>query len=179
MLATLFIWTYLPQVAFLRLFQGPGAWLNATFLVLGEGAAITALLFEAFLVDEAMVDIFDAVLIHQGLEHLVAITRPVASDESILPVQRLGTPHHASVYSPFSLRQIIEFIIFLPLTFVPWIGAPLFLWLTGYRAGPLHHWRLFKLKEFTKSERSQFVKQRRLGYTTYVTCILLSEMSYS
>jgi len=165
-LATLFIWTYLPQVAFLRLFHGRGAWLNATFLVLGEGAAITALLFEAFLVDEAMVDAFDAVLIHQGLEHLVAITRPVDSDESMSPVRRLGKPHHSSVYSPFSLRQIVEFMIFLPLNFVPWIGVPLFLWLTGYRAGPLHHWRLFKLKQFTKSQSNQFLKQRRLGYTT-------------
>lgn len=61
-LGTLFTWTYLPQVAFLAIFQGrAGAWLNATFLVLGEGAAITALLFEAFFVDEAMVDVFDAV----------------------------------------------------------------------------------------------------------------------
>jgi len=61
-LGTLFTWTYLPQVAFLAIFHGrAGAWLNATFLVLGEGAAITALLFEAFFVDEAMVDVFDAV----------------------------------------------------------------------------------------------------------------------
>lgn len=58
----LFTFTYLPQVAFLALFgHGPGAWLNATFLVLGEGAVIIALLFEALLVDETMVDVFDAV----------------------------------------------------------------------------------------------------------------------
>jgi hypothetical protein len=58
----LFTFTYLPQVTFLALFgHGPGAWLNATFLVLGEGAVIIALLFEALLVDETMVDVFDAV----------------------------------------------------------------------------------------------------------------------
>jgi len=63
-LATLFIWAYLPQVAFLAIFQGRhGAWLNATFLVLAEGSAITALLFEAFLVDESQVDVFDAVVL--------------------------------------------------------------------------------------------------------------------
>jgi hypothetical protein len=47
----LFFWTYLPQVAFLSIFHYTGsAWVNGTFLVLGEGAAIMALLFEAFLV---------------------------------------------------------------------------------------------------------------------------------
>ncbi len=60
-LVNLFIWTYLPQVAFLAIFHGPLAWVNGAFLVLGEGAAIVALLFEAFLVDETLVDVFDAV----------------------------------------------------------------------------------------------------------------------
>jgi len=62
-LFNLFVWTYLPQVAFLYVISGfaPGAWINGTFLVLSEGAAITAILFEAFFVDEQLVDIFDAV----------------------------------------------------------------------------------------------------------------------
>lgn len=50
-LLNLFFWTLLPQVAFLALFHRTGsAWVNGTFLVLGEGAAIVALLFESFLV---------------------------------------------------------------------------------------------------------------------------------
>jgi hypothetical protein len=50
-LLNLFFWTYLPQVAFLALFQHNGsAWVNGTFLVLGEGAAVVAILFECFLV---------------------------------------------------------------------------------------------------------------------------------
>ena len=50
-LLNLFFWTYLPQVAFLALFHHAGsAWVNGTFLVLGEGAALVAILFEAFLV---------------------------------------------------------------------------------------------------------------------------------
>jgi hypothetical protein len=58
----LFLWTYLPQVAFLAIFYGRAlAWVNGVFLVLGEGATIIAILFEAFFVDETLVDIFDAV----------------------------------------------------------------------------------------------------------------------
>ena len=49
--------------------------MNGVFLVLGEGAAIVALLFEAFFVDETLVDVFDAVLIHKGFRDLVAGSR--------------------------------------------------------------------------------------------------------
>ena len=58
-LGLLFAFTYLPQVAFLAIWHGPGAWFNAVFLVLGEGQVLIALLFEALLVDETLVDVFD------------------------------------------------------------------------------------------------------------------------
>jgi integral membrane sensor domain MASE1 len=48
-------------VVLLALFQGRLAWVNAAFLVLGEGSAIIALLFEAFFVDETLVQIVDSV----------------------------------------------------------------------------------------------------------------------
>ena len=55
----LFAFTYLPQVAFLAIFHGHLAWFNAVFLVLGEGQILIALLFEALLVDETLVNVFD------------------------------------------------------------------------------------------------------------------------
>ncbi len=58
-LGLLFTFTYLPQVAFLAIFHGPVAWFNAVFLVLGEGQVVIALLFEALLVDETLVNVFD------------------------------------------------------------------------------------------------------------------------
>lgn len=173
----LFLWTFLPQAAFLAIFHGRhGAFLNATFLVLGEGAAITALLFEAFFVDEALLNVFDTVLVADGCEDLVATSRPVLDivDDSEErdgrnrdPRERLGKLNdRGAVYSPFSLRQIVEFILLLPLNLVPWIGVPVFLWLTGYRAGPLQHYRYFKLKGSTKQEKKAGIMQRRLGYTS-------------
>lgn len=161
----LFFFTYLPQVAFLAIFQGVGAWVNGAFLVLGEGAAIVAALFEAFFVDETLVDIFDSVLVNEGQEQLVLASRviyPEAGD----PASRLGTPTTSAVYSPFSLRQIIEFILLLPLNFIPVAGTPMFLVLTGYRAGPFHHWRYFQLLDFTKQERKASIRRRQLQYTT-------------
>jgi uncharacterized protein involved in cysteine biosynthesis len=165
-LANLFIWTYLPQVAFLAIFHGPGAWLNATFLVLGEGAAITALLFEAVFVDETLVDVFDGVLVNEGFEDLVGQAR-ILDREAENAVKKLGKPTKSAVYSPFSFRQIIEFIVFLPINLIPVAGVPLFLVLTGYRGGPLHHWRYFKLLDFTKKERKKFIQRRQMSYTGF------------
>jgi len=165
-LLNLFFWTYLPQVAFLSIFhKGGSAWVNGTFLVLGEGAAVVAILFEAFLVDESQVDIFDAVMIHKGYEDLVRQHRPVSEDNLNDPVRRLGRPTKTSVYAPFSFRQIAEFVILLPLTFVPYVGVPLFLFLTGYRAGPFQHWRYFQLLGFDRKQRERSVRKRRWQYT--------------
>lgn len=58
-LGLLFAFTYVPQALFLLIFHGPTAWFNGVFLVLGEGQLIIALLFEAFIVDETQVDVFD------------------------------------------------------------------------------------------------------------------------
>jgi hypothetical protein len=55
----LFTFTFLPQYAFLAIFHGPGAWLNASVLVLGEGLVFVQGLFEGFFVDECRVDVFD------------------------------------------------------------------------------------------------------------------------
>lgn len=163
------------QVALLAIFHGRLAWLNATFLVLGEGAAVVSLLFEAFFVDETLVDVFDAVLINEGYTDLIASSR-ILDPEGKDPVKQLGKPTMSAVYSPFSFRQIAEFIIYLPLNLIPVAGTPMFLILTGYRAGPLQHWRYFKLLGFTKKERNAFIKKRRLRYTWFGTVALLLQL---
>ncbi|KAJ9297765.1 hypothetical protein DTO271G3_3986 [Paecilomyces variotii] len=171
----LFFFTYLPQVAFLAIFQGSSAWVSGAFLVLGEGAALVAALFEAFFVDETLVDIFDAVLFEKGYEELINNSRVIYPDGDT-PVKRLGKPTKKAEYSPFSIRQIIEFIIFLPLNFIPVAGTPIFLILTGYRAGPFHHWRYFQLLDFSKKERKAYVRKRQLQYTCFGTVALILQL---
>jgi len=137
---------------------------------LGEGAAIVALLFEAFFVDETQVDTFDSVLLNKGYEDLIATNRPVDPDEEgeLDCLRRLGKPVRKAQFAPFSFRQIMEFVVLLPLNFVPWIGPPIFLVLTGYRAGPLLMWRYFALRGFTKKERNAYIKSRKWSYAWYV-----------
>lgn len=161
----LFSFAYIPQVAFLAIFQGKMAIINGIFLVLGEGMAIVAALFEGFFVDETLVDIFDAVLIDKGYQELVGTAR-LLNHEQHDPVKRLGKPTVTAVYAPFSLRQIVEFILLLPLNLIPVAGVPIFLILTGYRAGPFHHWRYFRLMDLQKKDRNAYIKRRQLQYTT-------------
>ncbi|KAJ7759458.1 hypothetical protein DFH07DRAFT_446559 [Mycena maculata] len=174
-LPTLFIFTYLPQVAFLAIFQGHLAWFNAVFLVLGEGAVIIALLFEAFFVDETLVKIFDAVLIHEGFSELVARRRHIIADGAD-PVKQLGAPIKSAVFSPFSFRLTLEFILFLPLTFIPIGGGPLYCMVLGRRAGPFQHWRYFKLLGLNSKQRASFVKKRQWKYTWFGMVALLLQL---
>jgi hypothetical protein len=182
-LGLLFAFTYLPQVAFLAIFHGHLAWFNAVFLVLGEAQVVIALLFEALLVDETLVNVFDvcydsltllaklmilqATLIREGLIDLVSPSR-ILDHDAPNAVKMLGKPTSSAVYSPFSFRQIAEFILFLPLNLIPLVGTPGFLVLTGARAGPLHHWRYFKLRGLTTKERNNEIRTRRWKYTWYV-----------
>ena len=184
-LVLLFLTLYVPVVAFLALFHYKGsAWVNGTFFILGIGTLLISLLFEALFVDVTQVDIFDSVMIAEGYEHLVKNRRPVADDiDESDPVKRLGAREKGATFAPFSLRQMVELVICLPLNFVPFVGVPLFLLLTGYRAGPLLNWRYFQLKNFTKKQRNQFIKtkKRRWEYmwfgVIYVTLQLIPPFS--
>lgn len=167
-LVILFLTAYLPVVAFLAIFHYKGsAWVNATFFILATGSLLIQVLFEAMFVDHTQVDIFDAVMIGEGYEHLVKNRREVSEDiDESDPYKRLGPRDSGAKFAPFSFRQIVEFVVLLPLNFVPFAGVPLFLLLTGYRAGPLMNWRYFQLRQFTKKERNAFIKtkKRRFEY---------------
>ncbi|PVH76654.1 hypothetical protein DL98DRAFT_425142 [Cadophora sp. DSE1049] len=174
-LGLLFTFTYLPQVAFLAIFHGPVAWFNAVFLVLGEGQVVIALLFEALLVDETLVNVFDATLIREGQIDLVSPSRILFHDAPN-SVKMLGKPTSSAIYSPFSFRQIAEFILVLPLNLIPIIGTPFFLVLTGARAGPFHHYRYFKLRGLSKKEKKDEIRKRKWKYTWFGTVALFLQL---
>lgn len=114
-------------------------------------------------------------LVAKGYDDLVSNSRPVDPDVAD-PVKALGRPVHSAVYAPFSFRQMFEFVVFLPLNLIPVAGVPVFLFLTGYRAGPLHHWRLFKLRGYDSKERKAFIKSHQLKYTWFGTVGLVLQL---
>ncbi|KAI1267076.1 hypothetical protein F5Y18DRAFT_381458 [Xylariaceae sp. FL1019] len=171
----LFTFTFLPQFAFLAIFHGRAAWFNAIVLVLGEGLVIIQGLFEGFFVDECRVDIFDATLINEDCENLVAWHRLLQPDEPN-PVKKLGKPTSAAVYQPWSLIQIVELIVFLPLNLIPYVGTPAFIIITGARLGTFAHYRWFELRGLNKKERKQAINARYWEYTWFGTVAMILEL---
>ncbi|RYP03461.1 hypothetical protein DL764_005142 [Monosporascus ibericus] len=171
----LFTFAFLPQLAFLYIFQGRSAWLNAIVLVLGEGLVIVQGLFEGFFVDECRVDVFDATLIDKGLADVVAPHRILYPDAAN-SVKTLGKPSTAAVYQPWSLIQIIELIVFLPLNLIPYVGTPAFIIITGARLGTFAHYRWFKLRGLTRKERKAEIRSRMWDYTWFGTVAMLLEL---
>lgn len=65
----------------------------------------------------------------------------------------LGKPTTSAIYTPWSVIQILELIVFLPLNLIPWFGTPAFIIITGTRLGKLSHYRWFQLRGFSKEEK--------------------------
>ena len=165
-------------MAFLAIFQRRGsAWLNGTFLVLSEANLIVVLFFEAFFVDKTQVALVDAVLVGRGHADLVRALRTV-DDQGENELLALGPRDRGAEYAPFSFRQIIELFLLLPLNLVPYVGVPLFLLGTGYRAGPLQQWRYYQLKGFDKKQRRAYlsVKSHKWQMMWFGTVSLLLQL---
>ncbi|KAL2751904.1 hypothetical protein ACRALDRAFT_1083829 [Sodiomyces alcalophilus JCM 7366] len=171
----LFTFTFLPQLALLAIFQGRSAWLNATILVLGEGHILIQALFEGFFVDEARVDVFDATLIKCSHTDLVSPHRILYPDAPTA-VKMLGKPTSSAVYTPWSVIQIVEMIFFLPLNFIPIVGAPAFIMITGTRLGKLAHHRWWTLRGLDKKERKREASARLWEYVWFGTVAMIMQL---
>ncbi|KAJ9133398.1 Protein family CysZ [Pleurostoma richardsiae] len=172
----LFTFTFLPQYAFLAIFQGWGAWLNAVVLVLGEGLVIIQGLFEGFFVDECRVDVFDATLLYHSLPDLVAPQRLLFPDAAPNAVKMLGKPTSRAEFQPWSLKQIVELIVFLPLNLVPYVGTPAFILITGSRLGKLSHYRWYQLRGLDRKQRKREIKARSWEYLWFGTVAMVLEL---
>ncbi|KAI8965551.1 hypothetical protein F5Y11DRAFT_312679 [Daldinia sp. FL1419] len=168
----LFMFAFLPQYAFLAIFHGWGAWVSAVVLVLGEGLVIIQGLFEGFFVDECRVDVFDATLLDKDLETLIAPHRLLFPDAPN-SVKKLGKPTSSAVYQPWSLIQIVELIVFLPLNLIPKVGTLAFIIITGARLGTFAHYRWFELRGLTKKEQKQEIRSRMWDYTWFGTIAMV------
>lgn len=81
-LVPMFFFTYLPQAALLTLLNGPLGPFNAVALVLSESGVIINALARSFLLDRALLDLFDATLVNEGMTSLVQNGRELKSGVS-------------------------------------------------------------------------------------------------
>lgn len=59
---------------------------------------------------------------------------------------------------------MMNYIILLPLNFIPVIGTALFLVTQGAKAGPFFHKRYFQLKRYNDKQQHEEVTKGRGGY---------------
>lgn len=87
---SMFTFTYIPQAAALAFVNGPLGPINAIALVLSESTAIVTVLARSFLLKGALTDLFDATLLSEGQDSLVAKGREVKNAGDRHGVHRLG-----------------------------------------------------------------------------------------
>ena len=88
----------------------------------------------------------------------------------------LGKPTSSAIYTPWSIIQIIELIIFLPLNLIPWVGTPAFIIITGARLGKLAHYRWFQLKGYSKDRQKKELRDRAGEYIWFGTVAMILEL---
>ncbi|KAB5533448.1 hypothetical protein GE09DRAFT_1176946 [Coniochaeta sp. 2T2.1] len=171
----LFLTVFWPQYLFLLIFHHRGAFPAAIVLFLGEGLIIIQGLFEGFFVDECRVDVFDATLLNNNLTDLVAPHRVLFPDAPN-SVKKLGKPTDRAEYNPWSMVQIIELIVFLPLNLVPYVGSAAFIMITGTRVGKLSHHRWYHLRGLNKKQYKEEVESRTWDYIWFGTVAMILEL---
>ncbi|KZS96996.1 hypothetical protein SISNIDRAFT_406774 [Sistotremastrum niveocremeum HHB9708] len=172
----MFLFTYLPQAAILSLLNGPLGPINAAALVLSESAFIVTTVAKSFLLEHALLDVFDATLVSEGQEALVSKGRELKPGKSGLEgVKKLGK----SISKPlqkFSPEHIIQYVIFLPLNLIPIVGTAAFLIIQGRKSGPGYHARYFQLKGFSNEERNAYIASHKGAYVAFGTASMVMNL---
>lgn len=88
----------------------------------------------------------------------------------------LGKPTSRAEYTPWSFVQIFELVVCLPLTFIPVVGAPAYIIITGTRLGKLSHYRWFKLRGLSRRERKEEAKKYSWDYVWFGTMAMILEL---
>lgn len=114
-------------------------------------------------------------MINHGLVELIAPHR-VLFVEAPNAVRMLGKPTSRAEYQPWSLIQIIELIVFLPINLVPYVGTPAFIMITGSRLGKLSHHRWYKLRGVDKKDMKRELRARRWEYLWFGTMAMILEL---
>lgn len=97
-------------------------------------------LSKALLIEDSLIDTFDATLVARGHTALVEKERQVKSSGVGDAVQRLGKLA-GKPFAKFTPKAIIRYLMYLPLNFIPVVGTVMFVVLQARRYGPHAHSR--------------------------------------
>ena len=160
----MFLFTYLPQMAVMAFTSGPLAAISAALLVLSESSTLFTILSKTFLIEDALVDTFDGVLVSKNTTDLVSEGRQIKGGSDIMG--KLGKLTKKP-FQKFTPKALIRYLIYLPLNFIPVVGTVIFVVLQGKRAGPAAHTRYFQLKEWNSNQKQKHIEEYKAAYTRY------------
>lgn len=160
----MFVFTYVPQMAIMAFTSGPLAAISAALLVLSESSTLFTILSKTFLIEDALVDTFDGVLVSKDTTSLVSEGRQIKGGSNVMG--KLGKMTKKP-FQKFTPTALIRYFLYLPLNFIPVVGTVIFVILQGKRAGPAAHSRYFQLKEWNSSQKEKHIEQYKAAYTRY------------
>lgn len=163
----MFVFTYLPQMAVMAFTSGPLAAVTAAVLVLSESSTLFTILSKTFLIEDALVDTFDGVLVSKNTTNLVSGGRQIKAGSD--PIAKLGKLVKKP-FAKFTPKALIRYFMYLPLNFIPVVGTVVFVILQGRRAGPAAHTRYFQLKEWNSTQRQKHIEEHKAAYTRFAPC---------
>ena len=165
----MFVFTYLPQAAVMAFTSGPLAAISAALLVLSESSTIMTILSKTFLIEDALVDTFDGVLVSKNTTDLLSGGRQLRSGGD--SIAKLGKAIKKP-FAKFTPNALIRYVMYLPLNFIPVVGTVIFVILQGKRAGPTAHSRYYQLKGWNDTQKQKHIEEYRAAYTRLVTWVL-------
>ncbi|TVY40820.1 Outer spore wall protein [Lachnellula occidentalis] len=171
-IAFMFVFFYLPQAAVLSLVNGPLAAITTILLTLSESSTIITLLSKNFLIQDALVDTFDGVLVARKQTGVLSEGRQLKAGNFNDPIAKLGKMVK-SPFEKFTPKALIRYVMYLPLNFIPVVGTVIFVLLQGKARGDAVHTRL---KNWSKSQREEWLKENTAPYTAFGTIATLLEL---
>ncbi|KAI1141006.1 hypothetical protein F5Y05DRAFT_295505 [Hypoxylon sp. FL0543] len=171
--ASMFFFTYLPQLAILVFVNGPFAVVTTVVLILNESSTLVNIISRNFLLQDALLDTFDGTLVARNATEVVSEGRQLKSGND--PIGRLGKIVK-SPFEKFTPKALVRYVMYLPLNFIPVVGTVIFILLQGRARGTSVHGRYFQLKGWSSSQQRDWLERHTGPYTTFGTIATILEM---
>jgi len=169
----MFVFTYLPQAAVLAFVNGPLSAITTILLTLSESSTIITLISKNFMIEDALIDTFDGVLLARNETTILSEGRQIKSGTD--PINRLGKMIKKP-FQKFTPKAFIRYVMYLPLNFIPIVGTAMFILLQGKSRGPAAHSRYFQLKRFSNAQKNEWVNENIAAYTSFGVVATLLEL---
>jgi len=171
--AGMFTFTYVPQLALLVFVNGPLAVFSTVLLVLNESSTIINNLARNWLLEDAILDTFDGTLVSRGSTELVKEGREIKPGNN--PMSKLGKILK-NPFQKFGPKAIIRYLVYLPLNLIPIVGTVGFVLAQSRDRGQSVHNRYFQLKNWPSSRTSDWLKKNAAPYASFGIVATLLEM---